>query len=186
MRGNGELDDLDERIRAAFGQGVHSTDVESLIRAAETASVSANERAERARTRALDPALSSNIVIEARRQMEDAAFQRDRLQVAVTKLRERLVAVKADEEDARRLRVYEEVSAERDQLADELRDFYPGVAERLAELLARIVANDEAVERINAHGLPRERGRLLCAELIGAQSHRLGIEFAAAGAAAHR
>jgi hypothetical protein len=65
------------------------------------ASVSANERAERARTRALDPALSSNVVIEARRQMEDAAFQRDRFQVAVTKLRERLVAVKADEEDAR-------------------------------------------------------------------------------------
>jgi hypothetical protein len=104
-------------------------------------------------------------VIEARRQMEDAAFQRDRLQVAVTKLRERLVAVKADEEDARRLRVYEEVAAERDLLADELREFYPATATRLAELLARIVANDQAVERINANGLPRNHGRLVCAEL---------------------
>jgi hypothetical protein len=129
------------------------------------ASVSANERAERARTRALDPALSSNVVIEARRQMEDAAFQRDRLQVAVTKLRERLVSVKADEEDARRLRAYDEVAAERDRLADELREFYPATAARLAELLARIVANDQVVEQINAHRLPRNHDRLLCAEL---------------------
>lgn len=165
MPGSGESDNLDERIAAAFNNGVNSTDVETLIKAAEAASVSANERAERARARALDPALSSNVVIEARRQMEDAAFQRDRLQVAVTKLRERLVAVKADEEDARHLRVYEEVAGERDRLADELREFYPAAAARLADLLARIVANDEAIERINAHGLPRERGRLLCAEL---------------------
>ena len=64
-----------------------------------------------------------------------------------------------------RLRVYDEVKAERDHLADELRDFYPDVAERLAELLARIVANDQAIEQINAHGLPRDHGRLLCAEL---------------------
>ena len=35
----------------------------------------------------------------------------------------------------------------------------------LAELRARIVANDQAVEQINAHGLPRNHGRLLCAEL---------------------
>ena len=39
-------------------------------------------------------------------------------------------------------------------------------AQRLAELLARIVANDQAVEHINAHGLPRNHGRLLCAELV--------------------
>jgi hypothetical protein len=71
----------------------------------------------------------------------------------------------ADEEDARRLRVYEDTKTERDQLADELREFYPDVAERLADLLAKIAANDDAIERINANGLPREHGRLLSAEL---------------------
>jgi hypothetical protein len=166
MPGSGESDNLDERIAAAFNNGVNSTDVDTLIKAAEAASVSANASAERARTRALDPALSATAATAARRAMEDAAFQRDRLQVAVTKLRERLIAVKADEEDARRLRVYEEVAAERDRLAAELRDFYPDVAERLAELLARIVANDREVEHLNAHALPRNRGRLLCAELV--------------------
>ncbi len=66
---------------------------------------------------------------------------------------------------ARRLRVYDEVKAERDRLADELREIYPTTAALLAELLARIIANDQVIERINAHGLPRNHGRLLCAEL---------------------
>ena len=43
---------------------------------------------------------------------------------------------------ARRLRVYDEVKAERDRLADELREIYPTTAALLAELLARIIAND--------------------------------------------
>src|SRR3954452_1116516 len=42
---------------------------------------------------------------------------------------------------------------------------YPATAARLAELLGRIVANDQAAEQINAHGLPRNHARLLCAEL---------------------
>ena len=157
--------DLDTRIRAAFEGGISSDAIADLITAVDAAAEKAGRMAAVARTRALNPALASNGVKEARQQMEDAAFQRDRLQVAVTKLRERLIAVKADEEDARRQLAYDQIKAERDQLADELRDFYPDVAERLAELLARIAANDEAIERINTHGLPRERGRLLCAEL---------------------
>ena len=36
---------------------------------------------------------------------------------------------------------------------------------QLAELLARIVVNDREVEHLNAHALPRNHGRLLCAEL---------------------
>jgi len=43
--------------------------------------------------------------------------------------------------------IYEDAEAEPHRLADELREFYPAIAERLAELLARIAANDEAIER---------------------------------------
>jgi hypothetical protein len=53
MPGSGEPDNLDERIAAAFKNGVNSTDVETLIKAAEETSVSANEHAERARARTL-------------------------------------------------------------------------------------------------------------------------------------
>jgi hypothetical protein len=157
---------LDARIAAAFADGAKSDDVRVLIKAAEAASVSANERAERARARALDPALSSNVVVEARRQMEDAAFERDRLQVAVTKLRERLIAVKADEENARRQEDYDEAEAVRDELAKELADLYPAFAEKIAPLLERIAANDRMIEYINAHALPSGAKRLLVAELV--------------------
>jgi hypothetical protein len=152
------------RIAAAFHEGVRYA-IADLIGTAEQAALAASERADCARALALDPTLPMGTVAAARKQMYDAFFARDRLQVALEKLRERLLVVQADEEDARRLHIYEDAEAERDRLAAELRDFYPDVAERLAELLARIVANDEAIERINAHGLPRERGRLLYAEL---------------------
>ena len=160
-----ESSDLDARIRAAFDDSASSQAIVELIGAADAAAQAAGSEAEAARARALDPTLASEVVSAARRRMEDSAFERDRMATAVEQLRARLLVVKADEEDARRLRIYEDAKAERDRLAAELRDFYPDVAERLAELLARIAANDEAIERINAYGLPRERGRLLCAEL---------------------
>jgi hypothetical protein len=157
--------DLDASIRAAFAGGLTAAAISATITAVTAAEAEFEAAAKTARERALDPTLSDADISAARRAMEDAAFRRDRMSVAVTQLRERLVVVKADEEDARRLHLYEEAQTERDKLAKELREFYPSVAVRLAALLARIVANDEAIERINARALPRNRGRLLSAEL---------------------
>jgi hypothetical protein len=50
-------------------------------------------------------------------------------------------------------------------LAKELADVYPAFAQKLAELLARIAANDREIDRINTHALPRGADRLLIAEL---------------------
>jgi hypothetical protein len=157
---------LDERIVAAFGDGAKSADVAILIKEAQAASLSCNDAAERVRKRALDPILSVNDVAEARRQMDDAAFRRDRLLTAVTRLRERLEEVKAEEEDQRRRHAYDQVKAERDKLAAELADIYPAFAQKLAELLPRIAANEREIEYINGHALPRNGGRLLVAELV--------------------
>jgi chromosome segregation ATPase len=110
--------------------------------------------------------LSSSDVAEARRQMEDAAFRRDRLQAAVARLRERLDELKAQEEDQRRQLVYDRVKAERDKLAAELADLYPGIEQKLRELLPRIAANDREIEYINNHKLPSDAERLLVAELV--------------------
>jgi hypothetical protein len=73
-----------------------------LIKHTNVAAKSAAELAEQARTRALDPALPGNVVTEARRVMDDAAFRRDRLLAAVTKLGERLEQLKDQEENERR------------------------------------------------------------------------------------
>jgi hypothetical protein len=105
-------------------------------------------------------------VSDARRQAEDAAFRRERLEAAVTRLRERLQQARAGEEDQRRWAAYEVAKATRDELAAELADIYPAFAERLAELLPRIVQSDREVESINARALPVGADRLLVAELV--------------------
>ena len=168
---------LDERIAAAFGDGAKSEDIAALIKEAKAASLLCTDTAERARKRALDPVLSVDDVADARRQMEDAAFRCDRLQAAVTRLRERLEQVKAHKEDQQRQVVYERVKAERDKLAAELAEIYPDFVQKLDELLPRIVANDREVEYINRQALPSGAERLLVAELIARNLEGFGKSF---------
>jgi hypothetical protein len=134
---------LDDRIAAAFTDGQRSDEVAALIDEAEAAAASAREEAEQARARALDPALSAREVAEARRQMGDATFARDRLSAAVPRQQKRRKELLAAEEDARRWVAYEQAKAEPDRLAEELARVYPPIAEQLAELVARIDANDK-------------------------------------------
>jgi hypothetical protein len=132
---------------------------------AEAASLEAGATAEQGRIRALDPALSSAEVARARRDMEDVAFGRDRLQVAVQKLGDRLKELQRREENQRRQIACDRVKAERDTLADELARLYPPVAAQLAELLARVEANNREVEYTNKR-LPMGSGEFLIAELV--------------------
>ena len=157
--------DLDARIAAAFADGATSKDVTTLIRDTEHGVASASDRAEQARNHALDPTLSGSELKDARKCMDDAAFKRDRLQAALGKLRERLAQLKDEEENARRRVAYDKAEAVRDELANELADLYPAFAQRLAELLPRIAANDREIEYINGRALPSGAKRLLVAEL---------------------
>jgi chromosome segregation ATPase len=156
---------LDERIAAAFGDNANSSQVADVIQEVEAAALSSAEAAERARVRALDPAISAVDVAAARREMEDAAFRRDRLQEAMRRLGERLREVKAQEEQARRCAAHDEALTERDKLAAELLDVYPQLAEKLADLAGRIAANDAVIERINRK-LPDGAKWLANAELV--------------------
>ena len=97
--------------------------------------------------------------------MDDAAFKRDRLRAALEKLRERLAQLKYQEEHARRQVVYDKAKAVRDGLANELADLYPAFAQKLVELLVRVVINDREIDYINNQALPSGADRLLVAEL---------------------
>jgi hypothetical protein len=156
---------LDTRIAAAFGDAAKSEHISGLIREVEPCIVDFDEAHRSAQKRSLDPASSEKVAAQARQEMHDALFRRERLQVAVTRLRQRLVEVRAYEEDERRRAAYEKIKADRDQLADVLAELYPAVADRLAELVSRIVKNDAAIDYVNAH-LPQGRERLLSAELV--------------------
>ena len=157
---------LDDRIAAAFLPGAVSTDVEELIANAEAAAASSEQAVEVARAQALDPTLPTEKVQTARQQMEDAAFRRDRLRMAVTKLRDRLQQLKAQEDNERRWQAYEKAKAERDKLVGELKDVYPAYAARLADLAARIKANDREVDRINLRAVPDGAEWLRSVELV--------------------
>jgi hypothetical protein len=158
--------DLEVRIAAAFRDGVTSGDVKELIVETETAAVAAGKAAERARERALDPALTAKAVAEARRQMEDAIFGRERLQTAVSRLRERQKEVRTQEEDQRRWITYQKLEAERNKLAAELKAIYPSIEAQLGELVGKIERNDREIEFVNAQALPTGAERLRSAELV--------------------
>jgi hypothetical protein len=136
-----------------------------LVKEAEAAAVAAGAAAEQAHIRALDPALPAAEVARAGRGKEDAAFGRDRLQVAVEKLGDRLKELQRREETQRCKIAYDRVRAERDTLAEELARVYPPVAAQLVDLLGRIAANNEQVDFINKR-LPMGSGELLVAELV--------------------
>jgi hypothetical protein len=102
---------------------------------------------------------------DARAGMGDAAFKRDRLQAALEKLRERVAQSEYKEEHARRQVAYEKAKVTRDELANELADLYPGFAQKLVELLSRVINNDGEIDYINDHALPKGADRLLVAEL---------------------
>jgi len=167
--------DLDVRIATAFGDGARSEDLNALIVETEAAAVAASEAAAQAHQLAHDPALSARDVTAARREMDDAAFRRERLQTAVTRLIERLREVEGLEENQRRQIIYDKAKAERDRLAAELKANYPGIESQLGRLITKIEANDREIEFVNAHGLPTGAERLKSAELIarGVESWRV-------------
>jgi hypothetical protein len=157
---------LDQRIvHALQGDGITSEAVTRLVEETESAAAAAEELAVRARGRALDPLLASEEIQSARDEAEAAVFHRDRLTAAVGRLGQRRRELLAAEEERQRRNAYDAVKAERDKLAAELKEFYPAVAERLASLAARILANNEMLKRVN-HRMPRGAEWLACSESV--------------------
>ena len=167
---------LDDRIAAAFSDGTRSEDVAALIKEVDVAALALGEAADRARQRALDPALTPADVAMARSRMEDAAFRRDRMNVALPRLVERAKELEHQEEQQRRWAGFEKAAAERDALAAELKELYPSFETRLFDLMIRIEASDREIERINMQAKPDGAPGLVGAELVarGLQGYLVG------------
>ena len=102
-----------------------------------------------ARKGALDPLLSGAEVKLARREMDDAAFQRDRLQEAAAKLAERVEALKALEADGRARAEHERILADRNRLAEEMELMAEPIV-RIAHLVQKIDLCEREIGRLNA------------------------------------
>jgi hypothetical protein len=169
---------LEAKIAAAFVNGTRSAEVATLIQQVEGAIGRANEAATLARQRALDPTLNGDELNNARQTMHDSGFQVERLQAASSRLRQRLDELKAAELNQRKRVRYDEVAQERDELAKKLAAVYPDFAEKLADLLPQLAANDHEVSIINRpENKPAGAPTLLCAELKarGLASFQVGV-----------
>jgi hypothetical protein len=145
---------LDARIAAVFAEDATSGDAASLLAEVKEATSAAELAAETARKHALDPLLSGDDLKLARREMEDAAFTRDRLHEAGAKLSERIEALKALEADRRMSVEHERVLAERDRLAEEMESMAGPIAQ-IAHTVSKITLCDREIGRLNATSTSR-------------------------------
>jgi hypothetical protein len=99
--------------------------------------------------RALDPLLSRDEVNHARREMDDAAFTRDRLTEGARRLGERLNELRALEKARAQRAEHQRVSAERDRLAAELERVAKPIAE-IARVVTEIDDCDREIRNLNA------------------------------------
>ena len=149
---------MEVRLAAAFTDVATSGDVARLLVEVEAAAGAAETAAETARVRALDPLLSSDGVAVARREMDDAAFKRDRLKVAAAKLAERVEVLKALEAERHARAEHKRVLTERNRLAEEAARFAEPILE-IAKFLAKADVFDREIRAYNQR--PTRLGHVL-------------------------
>ena len=133
---------MEGRIIAAFGDAARSDEVGRLVAEVMDAASAADAVAKAAREKALDPRLSRDAVSVARREMNDAEFDRDRLTEAGKLLGERRVELKAAEDSAALRAEHEALASERERLVGGL----VGMTDTLAQI-GRLALAIDACER---------------------------------------
>ena len=140
---------LEARIAAALSDDVTAADLAALITEVTTAIDVADATAKSERTRALDPALSPDPKI-ARQLMEDAEFAASRLRTVQPRLELRYEEVAAAERSASWQKDFAVLKVERDELANEGKEFLPGVFAHIADYFSRCAALDIKSSQLHA------------------------------------
>jgi hypothetical protein len=119
----------------------------TLIKEVESAAAGADQAVEAARQRAFDPAVLDP---GARGAVHDAEYLSQRLRAAVPRLQARLAEAEAVEHYARRRAEHARLAHERDELGREFQTDGREMAERLADLYARMASKDKELAAFNA------------------------------------
>lgn len=144
---------LTDRIAAALRNGTVADDVERLLPEARQAEVIADAEIAAARADSMSPLATAAVVAKARQTVADATFNKERLEVAITALVERVEHLR--ERDLQDAAAAEREAAlkERDELAEVIADEMPDLIRRYAAMVRDIEASDA---RLNAIGLIHE------------------------------
>lgn len=145
--------DLDERVREMLGAPSTLEAVSALLTDLRMARSVLTARVAKAHQTARDPAAKTATALAARKAAEGAAFEVERREAQVEALEalSRQLAEAADQAALDEER--EAAEAERDALADRLRERYPVLAAEMVELFRAIRANDD---RLTASGIHLE------------------------------
>ena len=108
--------------------------------------------------------------------IKKAELQIKRLSKAIPRLRERVEALDRRNYAKQWHAVADEVEAERDALATELRETYPDLVTQIANLFARIDANSVAIDSLHTQVPEGEARRLNDAELVARGLERYTAE----------
>jgi chromosome segregation ATPase len=141
-----EVTELRDRIASAFAEDATSSDIRSVLGDVEAARGAAEAAAESARSRALDPLTAD--VPAARRTMDDAVFERDRLAEVARRLAPRVAEAAAREATMRRRSELARVTSERNRLAEEMARMVEPIVQ-IAHLVSRIDACDREIRSLN-------------------------------------
>jgi hypothetical protein len=109
-------------------------------------------------SQALDP---TNPDPDTRSALDEAIWRRDKLQGAVSALRQRHQQILAQEQRAQWNVAADAVEARRDELTEVFASTYPEIISQLIELFARVKEMDAEVDQINGQAPDSEGRRLL-------------------------
>lgn len=136
---------------------VTAASLAELVVEIETAIAAAAEAATVSREQSVDPALCPD--------PKAAEITRGRLLTMLPRIQQRYHDVDSAETAAEWRIDFAARAEERNALANELRDVYPRLASQLADLFAKIAANDAALSRLHQDRPSSAKGFLLGAEL---------------------
>ena len=166
-------DTLEQRIaKMLAADDARSCDLTTLIAETEAAAAAADETAKTEREKALDPALSPD-PRKARTAMEDAEFTAARLRTVLPRLQARCKELQEQEHAAAWKMDFNNVKAQRDQVAEMLRERYPLLVNELAALMACITPLDAEITRVNSSAPYGDYPRLRTVELTARNLERL-------------
>lgn len=153
-------------IVAAMCGAASPAEITALVAAVERELSTQEAVVAELRRQALTPYVLADDGAKRMAEVNRAVFARDRAAEALRRLTEKFKTVKEAHAQARLRAGYEAAVEERDALAAELASVYPEIEVTLADLLARIDANDKVIERINARHLPKGGETIKPAEVV--------------------
>ena len=141
---------LDEQVPAALRQPASAIDVAAILALAETERTTLDRSLRKARQDALSPLASREEAEASRSKACDTEFERDRLEMAIAALRDRVAELSAAEAADAATIERQAAAVERDALAATIAERYPAIVKELTGLAKAIAASDARIAKAGA------------------------------------